>query len=406
MQVRCAHDRLVPISDLKPHPRNRNIHPPEQIDRLAEILHYQGWRYPVKVSKRSGLVTSGHGRIDAAKKNGWTEVPVNFQDYESEEQEYADVQADNAIASWAELDIKGIEGDIKALPNLQIAMLGIQGLKVIDEEGQGDPDAVPEVPAVAKTKRGELWILGNHRLLIDDCTVKENVERLMAGEKADMVFTDPPYNLASDSVMLVKTELRGNSYGKLAESEWDKHFKPESLFPSLAMVGSEACSFYICTSDHLFGQFFAWLKANTDYAHYCVWVKTNPMPSLAQTHWTWGTELIAYGARKGHPFNFPPQGNALSWWQISKIPAAQNHPTEKPVAVPLHAIIHSSDRGMLIADLFLGSGSTLIACEKTNRRCFGMEIEPLYGDVIIERWEKFSGKKAVREDGMKWPPQT
>lgn len=115
MKIHCSSDKVVPISQLKLNPKNRNVHPKEQIQRLAEILKYQGWRYPVKISKRSGIVTSGHGRIEAALLNGWDEVPVDFQDYESDEQEYADTVSDNAIASWAELDLSGIQTDVKGL---------------------------------------------------------------------------------------------------------------------------------------------------------------------------------------------------------------------------------------------------------------------------------------------------
>jgi len=147
LKVCCAFDELVAVNALKPHPKNRNKHPKEQIDRLAKILEYQGWRYPVKVSKRSGFVTSGHGRIDAAKINGWEEVPVNFQEYESEEQEYADITADNAIASWAELDLKGINADVGDLgPDFDIDLLGIEGF---------DLD-VPNFEAGSEDEQGKL----------------------------------------------------------------------------------------------------------------------------------------------------------------------------------------------------------------------------------------------------------
>lgn len=127
MIIHCPHDRLVPISELNPHPKNRNKHPKDQIKRLAEILKYQGWRYPVKVSKLSGFVTSGHGRIEAAKLNGWDSVPVSFQDYENSDQEYADLTADNAVALWAELDLSGINLDIPELgPDFNLDMLGIE----------------------------------------------------------------------------------------------------------------------------------------------------------------------------------------------------------------------------------------------------------------------------------------
>lgn len=125
--IRCTYDELLPISELKPSPKNRNLHPIAQIKRLSEILEYQGWRYPVKISNRSGLVTSGHGRIEAARMLGWLYVPVNFQDYESQEMETADLIADNAIASWSELDLSGVNTDIPDMgPDFNIDLLGIK----------------------------------------------------------------------------------------------------------------------------------------------------------------------------------------------------------------------------------------------------------------------------------------
>ncbi len=140
MHIHCSHSDLVDINTLKPHPKNRNKHPKDQIVRLARILAYQGWRHPVKVSTRSGFVTAGHGRIEAAKVNKWTQIPVDLQDYESDEQEYADVQADNAIASWAELELESINLDLAELgPNFDLDMLGIEDF-VLDPSERGSTD--------------------------------------------------------------------------------------------------------------------------------------------------------------------------------------------------------------------------------------------------------------------------
>jgi ParB-like chromosome segregation protein Spo0J len=210
--VRCTHDKIVPIHELKAHPKNRNIHPPDQIEQLAEILKYQGWRYPVKVSKQSGYVTAGHGRMAAALHAGWTHVPVNYQDYDNDDMEYADVQADNAIASWAELDLKLVKLDIADRPNLDVRLLGIKGLSGSDEVSGGDPDETPDLPEETRVRLGDLWVLGDHRVLCGDCTVKENVDRLMGGEKADMVFTDPPYGM----------NLNTNHTDSLGEVYWER----------------------------------------------------------------------------------------------------------------------------------------------------------------------------------------
>lgn len=131
MKINCLYDKLVPVSELQAHPKNRNSHPDSQIQRLAQILEYQGWRYPIKVSKLSGFITSGHGRLLAAQKAGFSEVPVNFQEYESEAQEYADLIADNGIALWSELDIENIKNDLPELPDLDFNLLGL-GDKSLD----------------------------------------------------------------------------------------------------------------------------------------------------------------------------------------------------------------------------------------------------------------------------------
>lgn len=142
MKIHCKYDELIEVQSLKPHPKNRNSHPKEQIKRLAQILEYQGFRYPIKVSRASGFVTSGHGRIEAAKLNGWTQVPVNYQEYESEEQEYADLIADNSIASWSELDLSEINVDIVGLgPDFNIDLLGIENFEIEPaDKAEIDPD--------------------------------------------------------------------------------------------------------------------------------------------------------------------------------------------------------------------------------------------------------------------------
>jgi|LakMenE18May11ns_1017448.scaffolds.fasta_scaffold9955855_11 hypothetical protein len=143
MIVHCPHDALVSIKDLKPNPLNRNSHPRDQIERLAKILEYQGWRYPIKVSKRSGFITSGHGRLEAAKHLGWREVPVSFQDYESDEQEYADLQADNAIATWSVLDLSGINADLAHLgPDFDIDFLGIKDFEIEPADKEEEPESI------------------------------------------------------------------------------------------------------------------------------------------------------------------------------------------------------------------------------------------------------------------------
>jgi DNA modification methylase len=261
-------------------------------------------------------------------------------------------------------------------------------------------DEIPEIPKLAKSKRGELWTLGNHRLLIDDCTVKENAERLMGEEKADMVFTDPPYNVASESKNFAQDKSK--SMKDLANAEWDKGFDINPALDRVRDAVAENCTVYVWTSQWLVEKIWQHLNGWCDYTGYCVWAKPNPMPSLSKRHWTWATELCVYGSLGSkRTVNFPSEGHALNWWSDVK-KSDGTHPTQKPIEICERPIEFSSMPNAVVLDLFLGSGSTLIACEKTNRRCYGMEIEPLYGDVILSRFAKFSGKDPVREDGVTW----
>jgi len=385
MLVRCAHDRLVDIKGLKPHPKNRNKHPEDQIARLAKILEYQGWRYPVKVSNLSGYITSGHGRLLAAKHLGWTQVPVNYQDYNSEEQEYADVQADNAIASWAELDLSGINGDIGALgPDFDIDLLGIRDFSIdpSDKEGEGDPDEIPE-PAKPIVQAGELYLLGEHRLLCGDSTDPLMVSRLMNGEKADMVFTDPPYGIKRDKGFEGFEGFGG--FGKpikrrrYEDSDWDSERPTKECFDLILTLGKQAIIFG--------GNFFADFLPQGK--HWLVWDKNNTMPTFGDCELAW-TNIDRTSVKK-YEFTY----NGLIGKEKERF-----HPTQKPVAL-FEAIFQDYEFSSAV-DPFLGSGSTLIACEKTNRRCYGMEIDPVYCGVILDRFEKFSGKKAIREDGVAW----
>ena len=384
MNIRCLFDKQVSLSELRAHPKNRNVHPPDQIKRLAEILAYQGWRYPVKVSKRSGFVTSGHGRIEAAKLNGWTEVPVNFQDYESDEQEYADVQADNAIASWAELDLSGINSDIGDLgPDFNLDLLGIKDfvLEPAQLEPGCDEDAVPE-HVEPKTKRGDIYQLGRHRLMCGDSTSIDDVEKLMAGEKADMVFTDPPYGVDYKGI---NNDSRDGLSDLLGQA-----------FANYSCVVKPGSAVYVFHSDRCADIFHEVFRRHCHFSSMIIWAK--PALVLSQTDYQSKHEPCLYGWMLGGTHVFYGDRKQTSIWEFGKESVA-GHTTPKPVALIENALANSSKPEALVVDLFGGSGSTMVACEKTNRRCFMMELDPHYCDVIVARWEKYTGKKAELLDG-------
>lgn len=405
MIIRCLFDELVDVKKLKAHPKNRNTHPDEQITRLAKILAYQGWRYPVKVSKRSGFITSGHGRLLAAKSNKWKQVPVNYQDYESDEQEYADLQADNAIALWAELDLSGINTDLGDLgPDFDIDLLGLKDFELVigdTLEPQCDEDEVGESPAEPTTKLGDVYKLGRHRLMCGDSTSIDAVEKLMNGEKADMVFTDPPYNTGMSAKKNYDSTWLNHMFDDdYTDEEWAAFLASLASLASNYWIASKGSSaHYVCLNwkrSHELVPCFA--KLGFRFSNLIVWDKV--VHGLGSDYQY--THEFIHVFKKGNPEINSHVGDReyQDVWRIQrKMGKDEDHATKKPIELVERAIRHASVNGALILDLFGGSGSTLIACEKTNRKCFMMEMDPKYCDVIVARWEKYTGKKAELVNG-------
>ena len=267
----------------------------------------------------------------------------------------------------ADLQPKGTEGDTPA-----------------------EVDRAEELRQKWSTAPGQLWQLGEHRLVCGDCTDAATVARVMGGEMAALVFTDPPYNVASENDIYAADVSK--SMAGLKAAEWDHDF---DLRPALdALPLAQDVTVYVCTSHHLAPVIWAWMATWAEHFFWCVWNKPNPMPSLSKRHWTWNAELVPYATRGKHTFNFPAEGHALCVWTFAKSKETE-HPTEKPVVVPMHAISHSSKSGDVVFDGFSGSGSTLIACENLGRRCRAIEIDAGFTAVALERWSVHTGKTPV-----------
>lgn len=411
-KIHCLYDRLLPLNQFKPHPKNRNKHSDEQVERLSKILDYQGVRYPIKISKRSGYITSGHGRLMAAKLLGWDSFPVNYQDYESEEQEYADVQSDNAIASWAELDLSTINIDIQALgPDFDIDLLGIKGFEidVADRgEGNGDPDDVPETPKKARSQSGELWLLGNHRLLCGDSTKREDVEMLMAGERAQIAFTSPPYNAAKNSFLNGRVSGFDTKYQNSADELSDDDFiSLLSGFTALAIEYSDYVFVNLQLLAHNRMPLVGYLHSYRDVLKdVLVWNKKQCPPNIVKGAFNTKFEFIFCLSRDAKTRGFPvdwrgQHPNVVETESNSSNEYADFHRAGFPVALP-NWFIEKLPFASVVYEPFCGTGTTVIACEKNNRRCFGMEIDPHYCDVILDRYAKYTGKDPIREDGVSW----
>ena len=394
------------VHDLSNDPANARKHNDRNIDAIIASLRRFGQQKPIVID-RTNIVRAGNGTLEAARRLGWESIDcVTTALQGSDAIAYA--IADNRTAELAEWDEDTLAAQLNGLltESEEIALAAgftpeeIEAMVALaEDEPEINEDDAPEAPVDPITKPGDLWILGDHRLLCGDSTKAEDVARLMGGKRADMVFTDPPYNCADEMSESFYANANSPAMKGLAAAKWDKGFDPQELLKRIEEIRPNDGSVYVCTSHMLAPQIWEYMaKSKATHSSYVVWCKPNPMPSLAKRHPTWATELICYATYGKHVFNFPEDGRSLSWWSINKNSRNDLHPTQKPVAVPSMAIGLSSKTGQVIADLFLGSGTTLIAAEQLGRKCYGMEISPAYCDVIVKRWENLTGRQAVLEE--------
>jgi DNA modification methylase len=393
--VFCAFDDLAPIESITPNPRNPNTHPDSQVALLAKIISAQGWRAPITVSNRSGFVTKGHGRLLAARHMGQTSAPVDRQDYADEASEYADMIADNRIAELAEIDatlLKDLILDIDT-GDIDIELTGFteaELARMMSAVGQDDivEDEAPEPPADPVTKPGDLWLLGEHRVLCGDSTKAEDVARLMDGRKADCVFTDPPYGVGYTGGAKKRKALENDHVGTSIYGD---------ALPNLKAAAADHAALYLWYAD-AHAAAAAAAAAGYDIVAQIIWVKNNAQfVSAAKYHGK--HEPCFYAHRHGKSARWVGGNNEVTVWECDRANKNEFHPTQKPVALGARALGNSTNKGDTVLDLFGGSGSTLIAAEQTGRTCYTMELDPAYCDVIVQRWENLTGRKAVLDNG-------
>ena len=385
---------LWPVDRLKPYERNARTHSTEQVAQIAASIVEFGFTNPILVDSNDGII-AGHGRLTAAQELGLKTVPVVVLDHLSERQRKAYIIADNQLALNAGWDTDLLRSELQDLAeqDFDISLIGFSDEELADllpdveelpPEELGNPDDVPEPPIDPITKPGDLWILGNHRLLCGDSTNIQHVERLMDGEKADMVFTDPPYGMSYQSNMRTKS-------AKFAVIENDDKIITDWL-PLATAFSTGFC--FVWTTWKVLGQ---WLAVTKDFApltNMVVWDKGGGgIGDLKKTYST--DHEIALVFNRGAELTGKRIGSV---WDIGKDRAAEYvHPTQKPVALAEQALDTTTMRGHIILDFFGGSGSTLIAAERTHRHARLMELDPAYCDVIVKRWQQFTGKTATLE---------
>jgi len=389
---------LIEIEKLIPYARNSRTHSDEQVAQIAGSIREFGFTNPVLVDK-DGTIVAGHGRVMAARKLGMASVPCLRLGHLTESQVRAYVIADNKLALNAGWDEQMLKSEIAAIKDdgFDIDLLGFSDDELSEllqpeiVEGQTDPDQVPEAPEEPATKPGDLWVLGDHRLLCGDSTNFESVNRLVLNQKVDILITDPPYNVAYEGKTEKKLKIENDSMEDGAFRQF-----LQDVYTAADSVMREGAVFYIWHADSE-GHNFRGAAFETGWkVRQClVWNKNTLV--LGRQDYHWKHEPCLYGWKDGAAHYWGSDRTQTTVLDFNKPSRNGEHPTMKPVELFKYQIGNSSKPGDVVLDLFGGSGTTAIACEQLGRKARLMELDPRYCDVIVKRWEDFTGKKAVLE---------
>ncbi len=396
------HIERWPIERLIPYARNPRTHTEEQVAQIAASIAEFGFVNPVLVGA-DGVMIAGHARVMAARKLGMTEAPVIVLDHLSEAQRRALVIADNRLSQNAGWDEEMLRVELETLreDDFNLDLLGFEDEEIdallAEPEGESagltDEDAVPEPQETAVTVPGDVWLLGDHRLVCGDATHMEAVEKVLAGGLADMSWTDPPYGVNYGATM--KDKLR-KKHRRIANDNLGPAFEPFLRDACTNILAVTKGAVYICmSSSELHTLHKAFTEAGGHWSTFLIWAKNTF--TMGRSDYQRQYEPILYGWKEGTDHYWCGARDQGDVWFVKKPVANDLHPTMKPVELVERAIRNSSKSRDTVLDPFAGSGSTLIACERTGRRARLIELEPKYCDVIIRRFEEFSGKRAVLE---------
>jgi DNA modification methylase len=398
----------VAIDDLRPDPANPRRISNEQLEALTRSLKEYGFVQPVLARREDRTVIGGHQRLTAARRLGYKTVPVIFLDISLEQARVLNLGLNRISGDWDQELLARLLADLKPIEEIDLALTGfseeelkklLKSLELRDKKDRVesfDLDAALEAARAApRAQHGEIWLLGDHRLMCGDSTSPEDVERLFAGEKASLLATDPPYLVDYDGGE--RAETKGNK-GR-TKKHWDDYHDPETSidffkrFIQIALPFLKAKTaiyqWHATIRQHLVMK--AWEETGLHLHQTIVWVK--PRGVLTRSWYMWQHEPCFVGWVEGQQPTRKPPANAKTVWEIG----SENdniHPTQKPLEVFLRPIEYHTEIGDIVFEPFSGSGSQIIAAEKLSRRCFAMEQEPHYVDVAVMRWEAFTGLAA------------
>jgi DNA modification methylase len=387
----AAH-RALSLEKLIPWARNPRTHTDAQVAQIAASIAAFGFNNPILVDTKAGII-AGHGRLLAARKLQLQEVPVIVLDHLTEAQKRAYILADNQLALNAGWDEPLLAAELAALQDeeFDVGLIGFADEKLARllaahdaADGLTDEDAVPELRETPISVLGDLWILGNHRLLVGDATKQADVVKLMTGAPADLVFTDPPYNVDYQGYTEERLTIKGD---RMSDADFKQFL--EAAFRSYRTLVKPGASLYVCHSSSWQREFQNALEA-ADFEIRCqlIWAKNTFAWGFGRYKFRHEPIFYAHVAGEKDPWYGDKTQSTL--WEEKKPAANRIHPTAKPVELVERALLNSSKAGDVVADLFGGSGSTLIACERRNRNARLMEIDPKYADCIVRRDEQYT----------------
>ena len=404
--VFCAHDAIVDVTKLVPNPKNPNQHPDNQIQLLGRIIRQAGWRQPITVSKRSGFIVKGHGRLAAALLEGMKEAPVDYQNYTTEAEEYADLVADNRIAELAETDNKLLADIFAEIDTGEIPMEltgytedEVEGLVTALSEALhndlNEPDEIPETPEPEETvtQKGDLWILGRHRVVCGDATSERDRELLLDGAHPEILLTDPPYcsggfqesGKVTGSIGSKQSDGKGG-YTTPTISSDNLSTRGYQVLMKAVLGAADVKVAYLFTDWRMWVYLFDLVEGSgLGVRNMIVWNKKSPGMGNG---WRAQHELVMFAHRTKPKWdNHKGYGNVLEATRSGN----ELHPTQKPVEI-LEKLLDNTDWAEGVLDPFGGSGTTLIAAESAGQPAYLMEMEPRFVDVIVRRYIKITGK--------------
>jgi DNA methylase/ParB-like nuclease domain len=413
-----------PITQLKVDPSNPRVHSPAQVEQLARSIRVFGFNVPVLVDRKLRVI-AGHGRILACRELGWDEVPTICLEHLSEAQSRAFMIADNRLTEIAAWDERVLAQHFKALSLVDLDFdlettgfsmaeidLLIENLSPVDESAHDPADDLPDTVGPRVSQPGDMWLLGPNRVLCGSALEQSALAALMGDHKASVIFTDPPYNVPIEGNVSGLGAVRHRNFamaaGEMSEAQFT-NFLTRAL-SLLANHSRDGSIHFVCIDwRHLGEMLAAGRKVYSGLKNLCVWTKDNGgMGSLYRSQHELvfvfkhgrdrhrnNVQLGRYGRNRSNVWHYPGANSFSRNGEEGNLLASS--PCPKPVAMVADAILDCSIRGDIVLDSFLGGGTTVIAAERTGRRCYGIELDPLYVDVVVRRWQAFSGQVARQQ---------